>query len=113
MTPGGDNRQFYQFPFQQPQNLSLKVKPDSWLQASAAHEVLYFVYYHISHIIPNKSSSHMPLSDAFTSLYFIHLASIYRGLAVGQVLGRQQWIQQKSLLWHNSRFSGEDRQEAR
>ena len=55
----------------------------------------------------------MPLSDAFTSLYFIHLASIYRGLAVGQVLGRQQWIQQKSLLWHNSRFSGEDRQEAR
>lgn len=50
----------------------------------------------------------MPLSDAFTSLYFIHLASIYGGPAVGQVLGRQQWIQQKSLLWHNLRFSGED-----
>lgn len=90
MTPGGDNRQFYQFLFQQPQNLLLKVKPDGWLQASAAHGVLYFVYYHVSHVTPNKSSSHMPHSDVFTSLYFIHLASIFGGPTVGQVLGIQQ-----------------------
>lgn len=68
VTPGGEDRQLYQLLSQLQQNPSAKSK--IWQLASSLNStqgVLYFVYYHFTHLTPNKSSSNLPYSDVFTS----------------------------------------------